>query len=366
MRKKKILIGLVCILAFSLAFGVFSSLSWGAQKPIVIRYAHGDPPNPVKSSAHADAVLFKSYVEDHSGGRIKVEIYPACELGSEREMLEGVQMGSIQITNVSEGTVGIFFPEILATAIPYAFRTYNEAWYTLDSPFMRKLMEEMRKKTEIRCLDVNQNGFRNFSNDVRPIHTPADLKGLKIRTMEHRGHMKMVEALGAHPVPIAWGELYTALQQKIVDGQENPPSLVLVMKFYEVQKYYTLDGHIYSIDFTFINDNFYNSLPPDLRQIVFEGADISGLFHRGAETYTSNCIALGELKEHGMQIYVPTAKEIALFRDKCQQPVIDWIKTQIDPKWVDGFIQTIEEVKEKLKAPGPGEAGFGLNTASAK
>jgi len=208
MRKKKILIGLVCILAFSLAFGVFSSLSWGAQKPIVIRYAHGDPPNPVKSSAHADAVLFKSYVEDHSGGRIKVEIYPACELGSEREMLEGVQMGSIQITNVSEGTVGIFFPEILATAIPYAFRTYNEAWYTLDSPFMRKLMEEMRKKTGIRCLDVNQNGFRNFSNDVRPIHTPADLKGLKIRTMEHRGHMKMVEALGAHPVPIAWGELF--------------------------------------------------------------------------------------------------------------------------------------------------------------
>jgi len=356
MGKKVMVILLMCAVVFSFAL---SGIAFG-EKTIVIRYAHGDPPDPIKSSAHADAVVFKKYVEDRSGGRIKVEIYPACELGSEREMMEGVQLGSIQMTNVSEGTVGIFFPEILATAIPYAFRTYTEAWYTLDSPFMKKLMGEMVKKTGIRCLDVNQNGFRNFSNDVRPIRTPDDLKGLKIRTMEHRGHMKMVEALGASPVPIAWGELYTALQQKVVDGQENPPSLVLVMKFYEVQKYYTLDGHIYSIDFTFINDNFYNSLPEDLRQIVYEGADISGWFHRGAETYTSNCIAVEELKKKGMQVYVPTAEEIALFREKCQKPVIDWIKTQIDPKWVDGFVQTIEEVKEKLKAPGPGEVGAGL------
>jgi len=330
------------------------------EEPIVIRYAHGDPPDPIISSAHADAVVFKDYVEGRSGGRIKVEIYPACSLGSEREMLEGVQLGSIQITNVSEGTVGIFFPEILALAVPYAFRTYTEAWYTLDSPFVKQLMDEMRKKTGIRCLDVNQNGFRNFSSSVRPIKTPDDLKGLKIRTMEHRGHMKMVEALGANPVPIAWGELYTALQQKVIDGQENPPSLVLAAKFYEVQKYYTLDGHIYSVDFTFINDKFYNSLPADLRQIVYEGADIAGLFHRGAETYVSTCVALKELQEKGMEIYVPTASEIEMFKQKTQQPVIDWIKTQIDPKWVDGFMKTIEEVREKLKAPGKDEIGAGV------
>ncbi len=167
-----------------------------AEKTYTIRFAHGDPPDITTSSAHADAVLFKRYVEDRSGGRIKVEIYPANELGSEREQIEGVQLGSIQMTNISEGTVGIFFPEILATAIPYAFRTYTEAWKVLDSPYMMNLMEEMRKKTGVRCLDVNQNGFRNFSNNARTIKTPEDLKGLKVRTMEHRGHMKMVESLG--------------------------------------------------------------------------------------------------------------------------------------------------------------------------
>lgn len=330
------------------------------EEPIVIRYAHGDPPDPLVSSAHADAVVFKNYVESRSGGKVKVEIYPACALGSEREMLEGVQLGSIQMTNVSEGTVGIFFPEIQVLSIPYIFRTYTEAWYTLDSPFVRQLMNEMRKKTGIRTLDVNQNGFRHFSNNVHPIKTPDDLKGLKIRTMENRAHMKMVEALGASPTPIAWGELYTALQQKIVDGQENPPSLVLAMKFNEVQKYYTLDGHIYSVDFTFINDEFYNSLPADLRQIVYEGADIAGLFHKGAETYTSECIAVKELQEKGMEVYVPTASEIEMFKQKTQQPVIDWLKTQIDPKWVDGFMQTVEGVREKLSAPGKDEIGAGV------
>ena len=339
--------------AFTLVLGlalVFPGLALSADT-YTIRYAHGDPPDASVSPAHADAVLFKRYVEDRSGGRIKVEIYAANELGSEREQIEGVQLGSIQMCNISEGTVGIFFPEILATSIPYAFRTYTEAWKVLDSPFMNSLMEEMRKKTGVRCLDVNQNGFRNFSNNVHPIKTPADLKGLKIRTMEHRGHMKMVEALGGNPVPIAWGELYTALQQKVVDGEENPPSLVLAMKFYEVQKYYTLDGHIYSIDFTFINDKFFNSLPEDLRQIVFEAADIAGWNHRTVETFVSNVVAVGALMEKGMEVYVPTAEEIGMFRTMSQQPVIDWIKTQIDPKWVDGFMAEVEKAKVELKTP---------------
>ncbi len=347
MAKKNVMFVFTLILGMALIFPGMVL----AEKTYTIRYAHGDPPDITTSSAHADAVLFKRYVEDRSGGRIKVEIYPANELGSEREQIEGVQLGSIHMSNISEGTVGIFFPEILATAIPYAFRTYTEAWRVLDSPYMKELMEEMRKKTGVRCLDVNQNGFRNFSNNVHTIKTPADLKGLKIRTMEHRGHMKMVESLGGNPVPIAWGELYTALQQKVVDGQENPPSLVLAMKFYEVQKYYTLDGHIYSIDFTFINDKFYNSLPEDLRQIVYEAADIAGWHHRTTETFVSNEVAVGALIEKGMEVYVPTAEEISLFSKMSQKPVVDWIKTQIDPKWVDGFVAEIDKAKIELKAP---------------
>lgn len=360
---KKILLILLALAVVTAAWAGGSTETGKSAKSadakFVIKYATGDPPDPYTASAHADAVQFKTYVEDRSSGRISVEIYPANELGSEREQLEGVKLGSVQMCNVSEGTVGTFFPEILATAIPYAFRTYTEAWATLDSPYMQNLMAEMTRKTGIRCLDVNQNGFRNFSNNTRPIKTPADMAGLKIRTMEHRGHMKMVETLGGKPVPVAWGELYTALQQKVVDGQENPPSLVNAMKFYEVQKYYTLDGHIYSIDFTFINNKFYNSLPADLRQVVYEGADISGLAHKALETYASTVTAVEKLKKAGMEVYTPTAEEIAQFQKLSQGPVIAWIKGEIDPKWVDGFTAAIEEAKKGLVAPSGNDGGFG-------
>lgn len=345
----------ILLLVAFVAFGAFAS-GQGEEADIedeefTIKYAHGDPPDVETASAHADAVMFKNYVESRSDGRLKVEIYPSNELGSEREQLESVQLGSVQMCNVSEGTVGIFFPEILATSVPYAFNTYNEAWAVADGPYFRDLMGKMVEDTGIRNLHVNQNGFRHFSNSERVVKTPEDLEGLKIRTMEHRGHMQMVEALGADPVPIAWGELYSALEQDVVDGQENPPSLVQAMKFYEVQDYYTLDGHIYSIDFTFINNDFYNSLPDDLRQIVYDGAEVSGVIHKSLETYVSNVTAVGALVEEGMDVYTPSAEEIEMFREASQEPVVDWIKDEIDPEWVEGFLDAIDEARENLEAP---------------
>lgn len=348
------------LVGFAFARGEGESTARAATAQFTIKYAHGDPPDVSVASAHADAVMFKNYVEARSGGRILVEIYPANELGSEREQLEGVQLGSIQMCNVSEGTVGIFFKEILATSVPYAFSTYPEAWAVAQSPYMRNLFAKMTQDTGIRNLDVNQNGFRHFTNNQRQVRTPADLRGLKIRTMEHRGHMQMVNAMGASAVPIAWGELYTALQQRVVDGQENPPSLIQAMKFYEVQNHLTLDGHIYSIDFTFINNRFYNSLPEDLRQIVFEGAAIGGRIHQALETYVSEVTAVGELMKRGMQVYTPTAAELAQFRQASQGPVIQWIKGEVDPRWVDDFLKAIEDARTGLRAPSGNAGGRGM------
>lgn len=346
MIKKKKVINMIILVGMIVMVSGFNSFLAEA-KTIVIKYAHGGPPDPLKLPEQSDAVSFKHYVESKSGGRIKVEIYPACQLGSEREMLEGVQLGTIEMANTSEGSVAGFYPQILATAIPYAFKNRRIAWEVLDGPFGQKLIEDIRKKTGLRCLDINDNGYRNFTNNVRPIRTPADLRGLKIRTMENPAHMKMVEALGAIPTPIAWAEVYTALQLGTVDGQENPVSLIVAKRFYEVQKYCTLDGHIFSIDFTWINDRFYQSLPPDLRQIVQDGADMSGLVHRGMKILT-NALGVDELRKHGMEVYTPTDEELRLFKDACQQPVIDWIKSQIGPELVDEFLQAIEDAEKKL------------------
>jgi tripartite ATP-independent transporter DctP family solute receptor len=331
----------------ALIFSVLPKDARAGQKPIVIKYAHGGPPDPLKLPEQADAMTFKEYVESRSGGRIKVEIYPACQLGSEREMLEGVKIGNIEMANTSEGPVAGFYPEILATAIPYAFKNRRVAWEVMDGPYGQNLAADVLKKTGLRCLDINDNGYRNFTNKVHPVHTPADLKGFKIRTMENPAHMKMVNAMGAIATPIAWAEVYTALQLGTVDGQENPVSLIVAKRFYEVQKYCTLDGHIFSIDFTWINDKFYQSLPPDLKQVVKDGADMSGLVHRGMKILT-NALGVDVLKKKGMEVYTPTEKERQMFKDACQGPVIKWIKTKIEPSLVDNFLKAIDEAEKKL------------------
>jgi len=315
--------------------------------PIIIKYGHGGPPDPLSLPEQSGAVVFKDYVESRSGGRLKVEIYPACQLGSEREMLEGVQLGTVEMVNTSEGAVAGFYPDILATAIPYAFKNRRIAWEVLEGPFGQKLREDIRKATGMRVLTFSDNGFRNFSNDVRPIHSPEDLKGLKIRTMENPAHMKMVEALGAIPTPIAWAECYNALQMGTVDGQENPVSLIVAKRFYEVQKYATLDGHIFSIDFIWINEDFYQSLSSDLQQIVKDGAAISSLVQRGMKLLT-NTLGVDLLKEEGMEVYTPTAEELEKFKKASQEPVLKWLKTKVNPDFLDEFLNAIKEAEEKI------------------
>ncbi len=312
-----------------------------------IKYAHGDPPDPYKGSAHADAVVFKNYVESRTGGDVKVEIYPNCQLGSEREMMEGVKMGTIEMTNISEGAIAGFYQPVLAAGIPYLFSSPPVAWNVLDGKFGDELRADMLDKTGIRCLGLTENGFRNFTNNVRPIQTPEDMKGLEFRTMENPAHMKMVEALGANATPIAWGELYTALQQGVVDGQENPVSLIEVMKFYEVQKYLTMDGHVYSIDFILMNNDFYKKLPDNYKRIVKDAAKVSGLVHRGMQQFNS-LTGIKRLKEEGMEVYTPTAEDLQKFREESQPAVAEWVKTKIDPKWVDLLMNQIDKVEAEM------------------
>lgn len=339
--KKYFIILTIVLIALSLLIGnVFAG-------PIIIKYGHGGPPDPLSLPEQSGAVVFKDYVESRSGGRLKVEIYPACQLGSEREMLEGVQLGTVEMANTSEGAVAGFYPDILATAIPYAFKNRRIAWEVLEGPFGQKLREDIRKATGMRVLTFSDNGFRNFTNDVRPIHSPEDLKGLKIRTMENPAHMKLVEALGAIPTPIAWAECYNALQLGTVDGQENPVSLIVAKRFYEVQKYTTLDGHIFSIDFIWINEDFYQSLPLDLQQIVKDGAAISSLVQRGMKSLT-NTLGVDLLKEEGMEVYTPTAEELEKFKKAAQEPVLKWLKTEVNPDFLDEFLNAIKEAEEKI------------------
>jgi len=315
---------------------------------IILKLAHADPVNVYTSRKHAQAVAFANLVNARSGGRIEVQIFGAGALGGEREYIEAVKQGTIQC-GLASGALASFFPSAMVTDIPYLFPTAPIAWDVLDGPFGDKLSEMLLEETGIRNLGFAEVGFRNFTNDVRPIHTPADMRGLKFRVQETPLYVKMVEGMGAIPTPIAWTETYTALQTGVVDGQENPVAVILMANFSEVQKYLVLDGHVYGVDWFLINDAFFSSLPADLQYILLDSAKIANGVGRGVQQLIG-ATGIAKLIEQGMEVYVPSEAEKKLFQDAAQQPVIDWLKTQIDPALIREILREVEKEVALLKS----------------
>ena len=319
-----------------------------AKDAIVLKLAHADSTNIYQSRKHAQAVAFASLVNNNSGGRINVQVYGAGALGGEREYIEACMAGTVE-AGIASGPIASFYPAAMVTDIPYLFPSSNVAWKVLDGPFGEKLSEGFLEQTGLRNLAFAEVGFRNFTNDVRPIRKPADLKGLKIRVMETPLYVNMVKALGASPTPIAWTETYTALQTGVVDGQENPIGTILMANFPEVQQYVTLDGHVYGVDWFFINEDFFQSLSPELQYIVHDAARISSGVGRGIIN-AINAVGVSTMAEQGMEVYVPTEAEKELFKQATQGPVIKWMETQIDPALIRDVLGEVDRVIAEEKA----------------
>ncbi len=215
--------------------------------------------------------VFAKDVDAGSKGKIKVELYPNAQLGGDRELCEGVQMGTIQMAIPSTSALAGFDKRIQVLDLPYLFTTRKAAFDAVDGELGQKLNTYLSKKG-FEVLGYQENGFRHVTNSKRPIKTPADLKGLKIRTMENPMHIAFFKELGANPTPMSWGELYTALQQGTVDAQENPYAMIDDGKFYEVQKYVSETGHVFSYEILIANKKFMDKLPADLRKVVVDAA----------------------------------------------------------------------------------------------
>jgi C4-dicarboxylate-binding protein DctP len=203
----------------------------------------------------------------------------------------------------------------------------------------------MVKKSGIRLLGLADNGVRHFTNSARPIRTPADMKGMKIRIQPSPVFKTMVEALGASPSAIPWAELPTALEQKVVDGQENGVTNILAASLYQYQKYATLDGHVWSIHGYLVNDRFYQGLTPAERKAVDEGTQKAIAVHRKM-TADQDRNAKAILEKVGMQVYVPAAAEVGEFRKLAQPPVRQWAENEIGKGYVDDLFKAIETTKK--------------------
>jgi C4-dicarboxylate-binding protein DctP len=317
-----------------------------AQTPTVIRLSHGMP-EALESGQHAWAVVFKEAMETGSGGKLEVRILGNNAAGNERQQLERVQNGINQMLLVSEITQPFFFKPALVLGTPFLFSSSEVAWKVLDGPFGQRYNDEFRKATGVRILGHIESGFRSLFNSKHVIKSPDDLKGMKIRTGENAVHMAMIRALGANPTPISWTEVYTALQQKVVDGMENPPGLFYSMKFYEQQKFLTLNRHLYSVHTAMVNERFFQGLAPELRQLVTSSAYRATTVGR-SQAYLLERSAIESLKKQGIQVYTPTAAEFERFRKAGRPPAEQLVRKEIGNEWVDQALKAVEQAEKEL------------------
>lgn len=273
-------------------------LNAGAADKYVIKIAN------VTAVDHPLNVSYEKWAKlmnERSGGRIQATVYPSGQLGTLRTIAEGVQMGTIEIGTQSPGGLASFWPMLGVLELPYAYRSNEHVYHVMDGPIGQELNEAFRAKTGIRVLGSWMNLYRNTTNSKRPIVKPEDFKGLKIRVPETKTVMDTIAAYGGNPVPMAFGEVYTALSQGIIDGQENPLSIIWASKLYEVQKYLSLTGHVYSPAVTMISDVFWNKLPKDLQKVVVDTFEEVKPISRTMVEEEEKSLVL-QLKAKGMQV----------------------------------------------------------------
>ncbi len=318
------------------------ALSVSANAAVEIKLSHSGPTPAVGATNDEGCKAFKKYVEDKSNGEIKVKIFPNNQLGNEREQFEGVQMGTIQMCSISTGTLSTVDKQMLVMDIPYLFANKKAAYSFLDGPMGVQIRDDFGAKTGTVMLAYGENGFRHFTNRVRPIKSPKDIAGLKIRVQENPAHIAMIKSMGATPTPIPFGELYTALSQGVVDGQENPVSLTESSRLHEVQKYLTLDGHFYSPFVLIVNGGIFKKLTPAQQQIVRDGAKAWSERQRVFNTADEKR-SLEVMAKDGVQITELSPAELAEFQKVTQAGSLPLIEKEIGKDFLKKVINSASE-----------------------
>jgi tripartite ATP-independent transporter DctP family solute receptor len=245
---------------------------------------------------------FKEIVEEKTNGEVKIEIYGNGALaGSGREIQEGAKIGTIDI-GISSTPMSLMNQYQDIFSLPYIFSSRKHAWEVLDGPIGDKV-GEMLSTHNLTHLAYWEDGFRQITNSTRPTTTIEDFKGLRIRVPESEVRIETFRALGASPLPMAWSEVFTALQQGTIDGQENPLSVINSSSFYDVQKYLTISNHVYSPATLFINTSKWDLLSEDQQEIVMEAADAGKDLNRQLNE-EQDAKMVKELEEKGMEVTV--------------------------------------------------------------
>lgn len=276
---------------------------------------------PQTHPVHKGMLEFQKALEKKSKGTLKVKIFPDGQLGSERELLELLQIGSVAATKVSAAPLSNFIPEYNVMGIPYLFRNKEHQFSILEGPIGKSILEK-GSKFWLRGLCYYDAGSRSFYTNKKAIRTPEDLKGLKIRVQNNQMAINMVNTMGGDATPLAYGELYTAIQQGVVDGAENNPPSFVSSNHYEISKYYTLDEHSSVPDVLLIGTKYWDKLSEEQKIWVQEAADESA---QAQKRFWRESVeeSMKVAKKAGVEIIIP---EKSLFAEKSKSVVEKFVK----------------------------------------
>lgn len=315
-----------------------SSGDTAKQQVIEITYGHGFMPETPQNKS---ALKFKELVEQRSNGRITVNVFPSGQLGSAKEMFESLQMGTQEIALLPTARISGFNPKLQLFDLPFLFPSREIAYQIFDGPVGAELLNTL-EANGVKGVAIYEDGFKHFTCN-KPIAKLEDFKGKKFRTMESPIIMEQFKSLGANPTPIDFSELYNALQQGVVDGQENPLVTITNMKFYEVQKNVILSSHAYLGHVLLFSKSWFESLPQDLQQILLETG-------RELATWERNLVVeeeesyLKTIKDFGANVTELSEAEKARMQE-ATKPVYQIAESIIGKDLIDKALQEVEKLK---------------------
>jgi tripartite ATP-independent transporter DctP family solute receptor len=325
---------------------IFMSPITAEAKSLILRLAHSEPTANIR---HEASLYFADRVKELSGGGIEVEVYPAGQMGTHTQCQEMVASGSLDVYPTTAGMVSVFDPNRAQELIelPYLFDNYAQAYAFMDTDYVTRMYDSLKSKG-IHYLATWCNGFRQMTNNKRPIYTPADMKGLKIRVVKSEMSMKIISSLGASAVPMAYSELYTALGSGVVDGQENPFMNIYDAKFYEVQKFLSVTKHQYSTLPVIFSEKRWQSLDESQQAILKQACLESATFMRkkiGANEGNQRAA----MEKEGMKIN--DVDDLTPFREAVK-PVYQWAKEKWGGDKVEDLLKKIDDIRQKYPEEG--------------
>ncbi|MDF0595671.1 TRAP transporter substrate-binding protein [Psychromarinibacter halotolerans] len=300
-----------------------------------------DPDDPTTAPVTAYMHVLESQVERNTGDAYDIELYPNGQLGDQRAMVQQVSRGSLHFANIASGVLAsLGYPQLGIVDMPFLFksRAHFNASMNRDNPFIAKLMDDVAAETGIRIISLHPYGFRNMTTKDTAVETPEDMAGLRMRTMEVVPHQKMMEALGATPVPIPYLELYTSLQTGVVDGQENPPSNIILQRFYQVQGHMTETQHVMTVGAVITNEEWWQGLSEEDRTAILAADAEASLAHDGIGA-VNDLLGVQTIRDEGVEVHSLGPDQLEAFRAATIEPTKAWAVEQFGEEFVNGFFE---------------------------